>query len=78
MGDNLPSVGERVVYNRTETDSVFATVIRVTYWDLVDLELECGVRLSDVRRVVTFVDEGIVIRECVVGRFERLVPDDYF
>lgn len=69
MGSNTPHVGERVLYNRTADDSVFARVTRVHSWDCVDLELESGgLRLERVWRVVVIGS----MPEAREGRFERL------
>ncbi len=76
MGGNIPNIGERVAYYTSDTAFTIATVVDVTYWDLVDLELSDGVRLSNVRRVVMYIDEGRTIRESIPGRFERIYEDE--
>jgi hypothetical protein len=68
LGDNLPAVGEQVAYF-TERGTVRAVVIAVTFWDLVDLELEDGTILLGVRRIL-----AMGMSESDVGRFERFAP----
>lgn len=68
MGENMPEVGERVVYHVAEGSSVFAHVVRVEFWDLVDLQLEDGTLVAKVRRVVV-LDWEPVTR---IGRFDRI------
>lgn len=69
MGDQVPLVGERVVYHVNEHEAVFARVLRAVFWDLVDLELERdNLVVLGVRRVV-LLDET---PRAYVGRFERL------
>lgn len=75
MKDNVPKLGERVIYYTSDVEFTYAIVIGVTYWDLVDLELCEGVRVLGVRRVVVFYDEGKTIRESLPGRFARLDGD---
>lgn len=66
MGEHMPRVGERVAYYTT-TGVVFGKVIAVRYWDVVDLELDAGAVLREVRRAFTFGDLDVR-----VGRFERI------
>ncbi len=68
MGDNLPEVGEHVLYF-VESGTVIAEVVAVHFWDLVDLRLDDGTELRNVRRVL-----AMGLGESDVGRFERLVP----
>lgn len=68
-----PDVGERVQYFVTESDSVLVEVVRVTFWDKIDIRLADGTIITDVRRVIT-VDDARV--PPIAGRFVR-VADGY-
>lgn len=68
MGENLPIVGEHVLYF-TEKGTVIAEVIVVHFWDLVDLKLDDGTLVPRVRRIL-----AMGLGESDVNRFERLVP----
>lgn len=73
MGENLPEIGERVTWHTDEGEIVFATVVRVYFWDLVDLELAQGVVIRGVRRVIDTTgipDVGDLVS--VIGRFQRM------
>lgn len=71
MGWNTPEVGEVVVYYVDAERTVFATVTAAIFWDLVDLELEDGTVMRNVRRVLEIIDGGAVRVEMVTGRFRR-------
>ena len=72
-GANRPERGEIVVYHQTAETSVFARIVDVTFWDLVDLEVD-GVVIAGVRRYVPAIDLAGEELGDRVGRFERLIP----
>jgi hypothetical protein len=65
-----PDVGEYVIFFVSETDSVPAEVIDVTFWDHIAVRLPNGQIKRDVRRVVTIDDMHIAP---ITGRFIRVV-----
>ncbi len=68
MGENLPTVGELVAYYIDSERSVFAEVVHVWFWDLVDIRLPSGELIREVRRVLDW-GNGAPLQ----GRFRRTV-----
>lgn len=65
----MPEVGEIVAYHTPEGETVFAHVVDVIFWDLVDLKLGDGTILRNVRRTVITFGGSIVAQR---GRFDRI------
>jgi len=56
-----------VVYYHPDGRAVFAKIVAVTYWDLVDVQLGDGTRVDGVRKAFVS-DDG---EEYKKGRFDR-------